>query len=202
MEQQFSSIQLDALREVTNIGVGNAATALSNLIGTKIDMSVPSVNMIELNSIINDFGEYPVLGIIVRVLGEIPGNILILFKENIAKEIISSLLGTKEEKFTEMGASVLGEIGNILSSSYMSAISLFTGLEAIPSVPAVAYDMMSAILATTFIEAGQYDEYILDIETIFKRKKDKESDMDLGANFYYIPVPGSLEKILLSLGIN
>lgn len=204
MEQQFSSIQLDALREVSNIGVGNAATALSNLLGTKIDISVPSINMVHLNSIINDSGERAVLGIVVRVLGEIPGNILILFEEDMAKEVISYLLGKTEEGLSEMGASVLGEIGNILSASYMNAISQFTGLKVIPSVPAVSYDMMSAIIATTFMEAGQYDEYILDIETIFIRDKDKVkgSGISIGSHFYYIPVPGSLEKILSSLGIN
>ena len=63
MEQRFSSMQLDALREVSNIGVGNAATSLSTLLGTKIDMSVPSVNMVELSSIINESGENAVLGI-------------------------------------------------------------------------------------------------------------------------------------------
>lgn len=202
MEQRFSSMQLDALREVSNIGVGNAATSLSTLLGTKIDMSVPSVNMVELSSIINESGENAVLGIVVRVLGEIPGNILILFKEDMAKEIITYLLGTPQDELTEMGASVLCEVGNILSASYMNAISQFTGLEVIPSVPAVSYDMMSAILATTFMEAGQYDEYILDIETVFIREKDKDIGADIGSHFYYIPVPGSLEKILKSLGIN
>ena len=118
------------------------------------------------------------------------------------KEIITYLLGTPQDELTEMGNSVLCEVGNILSASYMNAISQFTGLEVIPSVPAVSYDMMSAILATSFMEAGQYDEYILDIETVFIREKDKDAGMDIGSHFYYIPVPGSLEKILKSLGIN
>ena len=194
----FSSIQLDALKEVSNIGVGNAATAMSALLGTKVDMTVPSVNIVKLEKLIDDAGEAEVAGIIVRVLGDIPGNILIVFELEIAYNIISLLTGKVEEEISEMGASVLCEIGNILCGSYMNAISQVTGLKVLPSVPAIACDMMGAILATTFIEAGQYEEYILDIETAFLN----ESNSDIGTHFYYIPVPGSLEKILTSIGIN
>lgn len=194
----FNSMQLDAIKEVSNIGVGNAATAMSSLLGRKVDMTVPSVNMVKLEKLIEDAGEDEVIAIVVRVLGEIQGNILIVFKPNVASNFITMLTGKIEEEISEMGASVLCEIGNILSGSYMNAISKFTGLEILPSVPGIAYDMMGAILATTFIEAGQYEEYILDIETAFLN----DSDMDVGTHFYYIPVPGSLEKILKKIGIN
>jgi chemotaxis protein CheC len=66
----------------------------------------------------------------------------------------------------------------------------------IPSVPAVAYDMLGAILSTTFIESGQFDEYVLDIETQFLQDNSK-----ISGHFYYIPMPGSLEIILNSLGV-
>lgn len=199
---QFSSLELDALKEVSNIGVGNAATALSTLLDTKIDISVPAVNMIQLNDLLEKSGEKVVIGIVVRTVGDIPGNILIIFEEDIAKEIISYLLKTDNKEFDEMGASVLCEVGNILSGSYMNSIASFTGLNVIASVPAVSCDMMSAILATTFMESEQYDEYILDIETIFIKDNDKKIEDGMGAHFYYIPVPGSLEKILKSIGIN
>jgi len=198
VQNKYSSLQLDALKEVSNIGVGNAATSLSSLIGHKIDITVPSVNVVELNTIISESGEKLVAGIVVRVLGDIPGNILIIFEEKVAKKIIEMLTGKVEDEPSEMGYSVLCEIGNILSASYMNAITKFTGLEAIPSVPAASYDMMGAILATTFMEAGQFDEYILDIETVFL----KNDTNDFGAHFYYIPVPGSIEKILNKIGIN
>ena len=194
----FSAMQLDALKEVSNIGVGNAATAMSDLLGKKVDMTVPCINMVQLEKLINDAGEDQVVGIIVRVLGEIPGNILIVFQLDVAYSIISLLTGKVEEEISEMGNSVLCEIGNILCGSYMNAISQFTGIKVLPSVPAIACDMMSAILATTFIEAGQYEEYILDIETVFLN----ELNSDMGTHFYYIPVPGSLQKILNSIGIN
>lgn len=197
-KSNFSSLQLDALMEVSNIGVGNAATAMSTLLGRRVDMTVPAVNMVKLEKIIDDAGESEVIGIIVRVLGDIPGNILIVFELEVAYNMISLLTGKVEEEISEMGESVLCEIGNILCGSYMNAISQVTGLKVLPSVPAISCDMMGAILVTTFIEAGQYEEYILDIETAFLN----ESSSDVGTHFYYIPVPGSLEKILKSIGIN
>ncbi|MBE6051332.1 MAG: chemotaxis protein CheC [Clostridium sp.] len=197
-QNQFSTMQMDALKEVSNIGTGNAATALSMMLGKKIDMTVPSVNLIEFTTLIDNVGEREGAGIIVRVLGDIPGNILIVLDKEVAFNMIELLTGMETVEFTEMGKSALCEIGNILSGAYMNAISQFTGLNAIASVPAITYDMLSAILATTFMESGQYDEYILDIETVFLNE-DKEN---VGLHFYYIPVPGSLEKILEIIGLN
>lgn len=195
---QFSTMQRDALKEVSNIGTGNAATALSMMLGKKIDMTVPSVNLIEFTTLIDNVGEREGAGIIVRVLGDIPGNILIVLDKEVSFNMIELLTGMKTVEFTEMGKSALCEIGNILSGAYMNAISQLTGLNAIASVPAITYDMLSAILTTTFMESGQYDEYILDIETVFLNE-DKEN---IGLHFYYIPVPGSLEKILEIIGLN
>lgn len=198
-ESELNNIQLDALKEVSNIGAGNAATSLSIMLGKKIDMSVPAVNIIEFETLVDGSSDKEVAGIVVRVLGDFPGSILIVFEKNVAREIISELTGSDfQEELTEMGRSVLCEIGNILSSSYMNAIAQFTGLKVVASVPAVSDDMLSAILATTFVESGQYDEYILDIETVFL----DENRSNLGAHFYYIPVPGSIEKILKTIGMN
>ena len=194
----LSMIQLDALKEVSNIGAGNAATALSMLLSKKIDMSVPSVNVVRLEDVVEETGESEVSGTVVRVLGDIAGNILLGFKEDTVNKIIGKLVGTNEGINSEMGQSVLCEIANIISASYMNSIAQLTNLAIAPSVPAVAYDMLGAILTTTFIESNQYDEYILDIETIFL----DETEENIGGHFYYIPMPGSLEKILKSIGIS
>lgn len=194
----LNSLQLDALKEVSNIGAGNAATALSMLLGKKIDMTVPSVNIVRLEDIVEASGESEVAGTVVRVLGDIAGNILLVFDNITARNIIGKLLGAPESPDSEMGKSVLCEIANIISASYMNSIAQLTGLAIAPSVPAVAYDMLGAILTTTFIESNQYDEYILDIETVFI----DDTEENIGGHFYYIPMPGSLEKILKSIGIN
>ena len=195
---KLTPIQLDVLQEVGNIGAGNAATSLSQLLNEKVDMTVPAVNIVSFDDIFSEIGgEEVVTGVIVRVLGDIPGNILFTLEKEAALKIISELLGENQEQITEIGSSVLCEIGNIISSSFMNAIAKLTNLTLMPSVPAVAVDMMGAILSTTFIESGQFDEYVLDLETRFLRENQK-----ISGHFYYIPMPGSLEKILNSLGVN
>lgn len=195
--QDLTPIQLDALREVGNIGTGNAATALSQLINRKVDMTVPAINIVPFDDIFSSIGgDEIVVGVIVRVLGETPGNILFVFEKDTALNLVETLTGKKEEYLSEMGNSVICEIGNIISSSYMNAISRFTGLPIMPSVPAVTYDMLGAILSTTFIESGQFDDYVLDIETVFV-----QDNSEISGHFYYVPMPGSLEKMLNALGI-
>lgn len=194
----FSALQLDALKEVSNIGAGNAATALSMMIGKKVDMTVPAVNVVRLEDIVEENGECEVAGTVVRVLGDIAGNILLVFEKPTAENIIEKLVGSKQSPESEMGSSVLCEIANIISASYMNSIAQLTNLAILPSVPATSYDMLGAILTTTFIESNQYDEYILDIETVFL----DDTEENIGGHFYYIPMPGSLEKILKSIGIN
>ncbi|SFB23248.1 chemotaxis protein CheC [Clostridium frigidicarnis] len=198
-ELEFNALQLDALKEVGNIGAGNAATALSQLLNTKVDMTVPSVNIIPFTEVFSKIGaEDLVVAVIVRVLGDIPGNILFVLEKEVAENIIEALTGSREDEFTEMGNSVLCEIGNIISGSYMNSIAKFTNLVITPSVPAVTYDMLGAILSTTFIESGQFDDSVLDVETKFLNGAGK---LDVSGHFYYVPMPGSLEKILNTLGV-
>jgi len=195
---ELSSVQLDVLQEVGNIGAGNAATALSELLNEKVDMTVPAVNIIPFDDIFSKVEvEKVVVSVIVRVLGDIPGNILFTIEKEAALNIISSLIGEKQEQITELGSSALCEIGNIIASSFMNAIAKLTNLTVKASVPAVAIDMMAAILSTTYIESGQFDEYVLDLETQFLQENQK-----MNGHFYYIPMPGSLEKIFNSLGVN
>ncbi|WP_315121908.1 chemotaxis protein CheC [uncultured Clostridium sp.] len=193
----FTPLQLDALREVGNIGAGNAATALSQLLTKKIDMTVPHINIVPFDEIFSGIaGEEIVFGVLIRVLGDTPGNILFVFEKETAINMIEVLTGVKEDDLSEMGHSVISEVGNIISAAFMNAIARFTNLTIIPSVPAVTYDMLGAILSTTFIESGQFDEFVLDIETLFLQDNEK-----ISGHFYYIPMPGSLERILNSIGV-
>ena len=195
---KLSAIQLDALREVSNIGAGNAATALSQLLNKKIDMTVPAVNVIELEELFEVIPEEQiVVGVLVRVLGDAPGNMLFLFEKKSASYIIELLTGKKEKELSEMGASVLCEIGNIISSAYMNAIAKMINLSIMPSVPGLAYDMMSAIITATFAESVEWNESILQIET----KLLGEHKEAIEGYFYYLPNPGSLEKIFNSIGV-
>lgn len=198
IRRKYSAIQLDALAEVGNIGAGNAATALSQMINRKVNMSVPAVNIVRFNEIFDtQESEERVISVIVRVLGDTPGNILFIFDDETANNMIELLTGKKEDKFSELGYSVLCEIGNIIAGSYMNAIAKFTNLLILPSVPAVADDMLGAILSTTFIESEQFNDDVLDIETIFQN----DDDIKIDGHFYYVPKPGSLEKLLSALGV-
>ncbi|MCQ2969687.1 MAG: chemotaxis protein CheC [Clostridium sp.] len=194
--RSMSPMQLDALREVFNIGSGNSATSLSVLLNKKIDMVVPNIKIIRLEELLDGDLTNEVIAVLVKVIGEAPGNILYAFDELVAKEITKALI-SNEDVFSEIGMSVISEIGNIIAGAYMNSIVSFTGVKMIASVPAVAHDLLYTILTTTYIEAGQYDEYILNIETLFKG----ENGEDVIGNFYYIPEPGSLEKILEKLGM-
>jgi chemotaxis protein CheC len=195
---QLSALQLDALREVSNIGAGNAATALSQLLNRKIDMTVPNVKVIDFMDIYNFISEEElVAAVLVKVLGDTPGNILFVFEKSTASNIIEVLTGMKEDDFSEMGSSVLCEIGNIISAAYMNAIARLTNLSIMPSVPAVAFDMLSAILSATFVESAQYSDNVLEIETMLLG----EDAENIGGHFYFVPNPGSLEKILNSIGV-
>ena len=195
--KNLTSFQLDALREVSNIGAGNSATALSILLGTKIDMSVPNMNLIAFDELFNSYKENEVIAVLVKVLDDIEGSILYVFESAVALNIISKMTLTQENELTEMGVSVIGEIGNIIASSFMNAIADFTGLKATASVPAVVNDMINAILVSTFMETGQYEDYVLDIETLFMGEDENNTE----GHLYFVPAPGSLEKILESLGI-
>lgn len=195
----YSELQIDALREVGNIGLGNAATAMAQILGEEIQISVPRVNFISLEDIFSKVDEETIVyAVVARVLGEAPGNILFMFDTETMMKIAEHLVGKQSgEELNELGYSALGEIGNIIFATYMSAIGQVTNLKLFPSVPAVTKDMLTAVLSTTFIESGQYNDYVLDIETGFSQE-----DEDLRGDFYFIPAPGSLEKILESLGLS
>jgi len=193
----FNEIQLDALREIGNIGIGNAATAMSQLLNKKIDITFPTVNLIQYEDIFEKSNaEQFVYAVIIRVLGDAPGNMLFIIEKQSLSNIVNTLCSNCGDEINEMGISILGELGNIIFTTYMNAIAKMTNLLLVPSVPAVTSDMMGAILSTSFMESGQYGDYILDIETQFVQENEK-----LNGHFYYIPMPGSLEKILKSLGL-
>lgn len=196
--KEYSSMQLDAIKEVGNIGISNAATALSQLLNKKVDITIPNVNIVSFDKFYDSISaENQVIGVLVRVLGDCPGNILFVLDNEGALSMVRKLVNPDITELNDMALSALCEVGNIISSSYMNAISKFTNLSLTSSVPAITYDMFGAMITTVFMESGQYDDYVLDIETSFIQEKNNNNT----CNFYFIPIPGSLEKILNRLGI-
>ncbi|SKA86122.1 chemotaxis protein CheC [Caloramator quimbayensis] len=198
MENSLNEIQIDALREVGNIGAGNAATALSQMLNKKIDMTVPKVNILPFENMLEAMGleEDMVIAVMLKVFGDAPGNILFVMNDETAKSITDMLLTGYEDVSEEIYYSVYQEIGNILGNSYINAICKLTGLSLLTSVPAIAADMLGAILSSTFIDAEQYSDYVLAIDTNFI-----QDGKEKGTNFFFIPKPGSLKTILNNLGL-
>ena len=195
---ELTGMQLDALKEISNIGAGNAATALSTLLGKSIDMEIPLVKVIDIEGIYNNISlEQIVVGVLIEAKGEVTGNILFLFKEEVAFDVINKFIGASGECLGELGEAVICEFGNIISSTYMNAISEFTGLSMIAGVPAIAHDIEGAVIPSMFIASVEDADKILEIKIILRGCNGEE----VGADFYYLPKQDSLEKIFNSIGL-
>ena len=190
----------DVLKEIGNIGAGNATTAIANMLGLRIDMSVPEVAFLpveELGSAIGAEDEI-IVGIMLGVEGDIDGSMMFLMDMQSAHHIVNKLMMRPDdycEPFDEMDLSAIKEIGNIIAGSYLSALSGLTNLTIVPSVPFVAVDRAAAILSVPAVQFGIFGDNALMINTKF-------SD-DLGINGYFILMPeeDSYAKILTALGV-
>lgn len=197
----LSPMQMDALREIGNIGAGNAATALSQIIQRKIDMSVPKLSIMPLGDVPDVVGgpDIMVAGVYLRVFGPAPSSILFLLPRDSAFTLVDMVMGRKKGEtvaLNSMDESALMEIGNILSGSFLNALSYFTKMTLLPSLPALAMDMAGAILSVILIQLGQVGDHALVIETEFATEAD-----DVKGHFFLIPDPGSLSIILGTLGV-
>ena len=195
-----NEMYIDVLREIGNIGAGNATTSLASMINAKIDMSVPKVELMEaseLGSAICPEDEI-IVGIFLEVTHDITGSMMFLMKMDSAHYLVNKLMGkdpTNMDPFDEMDLSAMIEIGNIISASYLTALSGMTNLTISPSIPYIAVDMAGAILSVPAIQFGQYGNNALLIETEFG------DDYRIGGYFILMPEEESYAKILTSLGI-
>lgn len=199
METKLSELELDAIREISNIGAGNAATVLSQIMNKKVDMTVPQVNIMKFEEMVSSIGDEDdeTVAVLLKVFGDAKGNILYVMKKKDAEKTANFLLHGFGNVTEEIYLSSFQEIGNILGNSYLNAITKMTNLNMVSSVPAVAIDMLAAILTTSFMDAEQYSETILTMDTRFI-----QDDMESSGYFIFIPKPGSLEIILKNLGFN
>ncbi|MFX3632938.1 MAG: chemotaxis protein CheC [Candidatus Pristimantibacillus sp.] len=197
----FAAFEIDVLKEVGNIGAGNAATALSRLLNKPVDMAVPKVSLLPFEEIADRVGgsEQVVIAVFLRVEGEAPGNMFFIIQEDSAKRLLRQLLSIPIEKqgaYTDMEMSALCEIGNILAGSYLSSLADFTHLSMAPTVPSIALDMAGAILSYGLVQYGEMGDSALLIETTFL-----EDRQDLEGHFFLIPDPESFNKIFKALGV-
>ena len=195
MSSSLSDLQLDALREVANIGSGNAATALSAMLGRPVDLSVASARLLPLEQAIESVGpaELDVTAVALPIAGDIGGLVLLLFTSE-SGATVCSLLGVEGD--AEMQASCLGEIGNILGASYLGALAAMTGLNLEPQPPQVIADMLGAIVSTALVSADEAgdDALLLDSELTVE-------GAECAFDFVFVPGASGIGEVLAGLGM-
>lgn len=206
-ESIVSDMHLDVLKEIGNIGAAHAATSLSQLLERKIDMHVPSVKLVSFDEMFELAGgaDETVVGIFLRIQGDLTGSMFFMLSVESANRFVQIL--TKDQSFdfhsppfSEMGISSMQELGNILSGSYLSALSDFTGLKIQPTVPSLGVDMVGAIVSVGLIEISQYSDEVIVIDT--EIHEGGGSDMEsINGHFFLLPDPSSYLTIFRSLGV-
>ncbi len=189
----------DVLREIGNVGASNASAALAQLLGRRVEVHVPKVKLLDFHNIGKAIGgeEQIMAGIYLRVEGQINGSMLLMLKKQAAARVAGILMGDPDRdpkaELSEIECSALSEVGNIVTSAYLNAISTLTGLKTLPSVPSLCVDMAGAILSVPAIEFGMMCDKLLLIENRFSGTTDG----------YLVLVPDidSYDRMLEALGM-
>ena len=196
--REMTDVQLDALKEISNIGMGHAATALSQMIGQRITLRVPRVAVTEISAVPDHLGgaETLMVGITLQILGDARGSIMLLFPQESAHRLVCCLLQREERALVmnELTVSTLKEVGNILASAYLSAIGTLLHKILIPSVPLLAYDMAGAVVDYVLIDLSKGGDLALMVETDFSGETGPGSQIK--GHFFMMPDPQTLEIFL------
>jgi chemotaxis protein CheC len=201
--RSLKPMQLDALREVANIGAGHAATALSTMTGGTIMITVPTINVARLEDVPPQISapEEPVAAVLMHMLGDLTGRTLLVFPKPTALRLSELMLRRPQGSSKELGEleqSAIKEAGNILSGAYMNALSDFMGLMLLPSPPSLAVDMSTAVLTTAYLQFGSDKDFVFCVESQFYMK---EVDEYLRGFFLLLPDFASLQAILRAVRV-
>ena len=202
---EFTNIHMDAFREVGNIGTGNAATALSRLLGRFVDMDVPVAELVPIYEVAEHYGspETPVCAVLVRTEEEFSCSLIFMIEEGHAAMMADLIIpmdisGMDEESRTQIRDSAISEQGNIILGAFLNALSQITGWTLPTTTPAVAHDMLGSIMDLAASMFGVIGDSAMLVKTSLHIK---ELDEDLGGTVIMIPDPGSLETLLSKLGV-
>lgn len=196
--RDLKELQLDALREVENIGAGHAATALSQMTNHRVMISVPRIQVTRLEEtadLLGDPGEV-VAAVLLHMLGDLTGRTMLVFPEPAARRLCDLLLSRPRgatQSFGMLEQSSLKEAGNILCSAYMNALSSFMGMMLLPSVPSLVIDSAAAVLTSAYLNFGSDRDYVFCVETQFMFVAAEE---ELRGHFLLVPDFSSLRAIL------
>ncbi|TYO98151.1 chemotaxis protein CheC [Geothermobacter ehrlichii] len=192
--------QKDILRELSNIGVGHAATALSQMVGQPVMLEVPDVAVIDLAEVPDFIGgpEQLVAGVVFRLEGEASGHLLLILSEPSADRLLQLLFADDRHAIdSDMGSSALMELGNIIASSYLSVLGGMLKLDLRPSVPFMAHDMAGAVVDQVLGELGRHGDLALVLETRFTSS---DRQRDVRGHLFLLPDPGTLDVLLRAAG--
>ncbi|HOO74373.1 MAG TPA: CheY-P phosphatase CheC [Tepiditoga sp.] len=198
----IDQMRLDALKEMGNIGAGNAATSISMMLDKKVDINVPDVKLIPLSKLWEIFEdpEEVVSGAMIGVGGDLSGAILFLMHSESIKKLLELMMLPRPEDLTqldEITRSAIGELGNIMCSSYVVSLSNFTGMNIHSLPPNVVVDMIAAIVSEVSLITTEGDDYIILIETNMK----VEDNIDISGYIIYIPDQESIMRIFKQIGL-
>ena len=201
----FTSLHMDAIREVGNIGTGNAATALSKLIGRTVDMDVPVAELVPIEEVAAHYGspETPVCAVLVRTEEEFSCSLIFMIEEEKANFLADLIIpmdisGMDEETQLEIRNSALSEQGNIILGAFLNALAQITGWVLPTTTPAVARDMLGSIMDLVATMFGVIGDSAMLVKTSLKVM---DLEDELGGTVIMIPDPGALETLLSKLGV-
>jgi chemotaxis protein CheC len=192
---RYTELQLDALRELANIASGNAATALSQMLGREVELSVPRVLTLPLVDAVDACGtvDESVTGVVVPLEGDLDGVVLLLIPAKDANTLCR-LLGVQAG--SELGDSALKEIGNILATSCLRALSALTGLTLGPCPPHMTTDMLGAIVSSVLTHTAASTDVALVLESELDL-----ADEPCSISFLLLPAGGGVAELLAPLGL-
>lgn len=198
--EKVTETYYDVLKELGNIGAGNAMTALSQMLQCKVDMRVPQVRLLEFSEVGEMMGgeELIMVGVFLGVEGDITGSMMFMVEEHTARHLIQKItmgMLPSGSEFEEMGLSAMKEVGNIITGAYLNSLSTLTNLKIFPTPPALTVDMAGAILSVPAIQFGIFGDKILLIQSQFS------DEIQLDGYFILIPDMESYAKILTALGL-
>lgn len=199
---QLNAMQLDMLREIGNIGTGNAATSLAQMLMRPVNIRVPSINILDYDEVVAKLGgpENMVVGMLFALQDDVTGMMMFLLQKDFAHMVLNALLGQSLNSFSEideMGISAMKEIGNIMAAAYVNAISQLTNMKINISVPDISIDMAGAILSVPAIYFANISDKIIYIEDQFESENVKADSQIL-----LIPEVDALSQIMKNLGMD
>jgi len=197
----YTADQLDALNELGNIGMGNAAVALSKMLGKRFSVSLPGTEVVAINKIADRLGgeEKPVVGICLQINGAFRGRIFMFFSSEKARELAALLLNSEmagDGSLDEMAHSALKEMANVAVSNYLTALSTLLKKELLPSIPGMAEDMLEAIMDEMLSELSLTGEDALLIQVNFKIE-----ERNIGGDCLLLLDDGGVRQILEALNM-